>query len=144
MQDQEKSDYIKSITPQVQGLLLEGTAPSEICEQFNISPSTVTRIKQKIDPALLATINREREQVLQDKVVDHLEAAMDATINIARQTSNEEWMNTQDAKSLGTMYGIMSDKSIRLLEAMEYARAAREAAKQNEWADELEPEELKR
>lgn len=114
------------VVAQIQGMLLAGLKPAEIAKTLNVSQSSISRAKAKISKDLLANMNFEQQEVIADLVMQQLETGLEASIAIAQQASNDEWRKQQKANELATLYGVITDKSIRLLEASENAARAKQ------------------
>ena len=116
------------VVARIQGMLLSGAKPSQIVAELDVSHSTVSRAKAKIPNELLAKMDQEQAAVVSDLVMQQLESGLEASITIAGQALDEDWRKQQRASELATFYGVITDKSIRLLEASE---AAAEANRRN-------------
>lgn len=106
----------------IQGRLLSGEKPKEIAQELGVSPATISRAKAKIQPELLARMDEERSFAITDMVLQQLESGLEASITIANQVQDEDWRRQQDAAKLATLYGVITDKNIRLLEAQAAAQ----------------------
>jgi hypothetical protein len=115
------------VVARIQGMLLAGLKPAEIAKTLNVSQSSISRAKAKISKDLLANMNFEQQEVIADLVMQQLETGLEASIAIAQQASNDEWRKQQKANELATLYGVITDKSIRLLEASEAANRSQES-----------------
>lgn len=116
------------LTAKIQGRILAGDKPADIALDFGVSYSTVSRAKAKIPSDVLERMDNDRVDVISDLIMMQLETGLEASITIAKQAQNEEWRNEQTAAHLATFYGVVTDKSIRLLEASENAANARAVA----------------
>lgn len=100
--------------------LAAGEKPIDLANKYNCSLATVTRAKQKyLTPDMLAKMEAEKAAVLGDLMILSLESGIEATVRIANTTKDDGWLRTQNAGDLGKMYGIISDKVVRVAEAME-------------------------
>jgi hypothetical protein len=121
-------EHPESTRIKVQQMLTTGEKPATIVKELKVSHSYVTRVKQKLPEEVWEKLTEEKFARIQDSITDHLELVLDSMATIAMQFQNDEWRNQQDALSLATSYGILSDKSIRILEATEAANIARAEA----------------
>lgn len=112
------------VVAKIQGKLLAGMKPAEIAKELNVSQSSISRAKAKISKELLSKMNQEQAEVISDLVMQQLETGLEASITIANQAHDDEWRRKQGASELATFYGVVTDKSIRLLEASEAASLA--------------------
>lgn len=121
--------------------LLVGKMASDIAEETGVSEPTVGRIKRKLPEELVrkmeaerqaleaerAEFEREKESII-NLVTQHLVASLKAGISLLEQAKDAEWRNRQNAAHLAILYGVVSDKSILILGAMQRAELKREAA----------------
>ena len=107
--------------------LLEGQGVTEVARIYKLPKSTVQDIKRSIESEEFAQVRSKKQESLAGLIEDHLQASLKAAANIAKQTNNAEWLNKQDADKLGVFYGIVTDKSVRILEAAEAAQTGNEA-----------------
>lgn len=96
--------------------LLAGQGVNEVATAFGLSKSVISRIKNEIAPAQLEQVGTQKKERLVDLVESHLTESLKAATAIARQTQDDLWRSKQSAENLAIFYGVLSDKSIRLLE----------------------------
>jgi transposase-like protein len=99
--------------------LLEGQGVAEVARKYKLPDSTVRDIKKSIDGDEFAKVRDKKQEALATLIENHLQASLKAAAEIAKQASNADWRNKQDADKLGVFYGILTDKGIRILEAAE-------------------------
>ena len=107
---------------QIAAELLRGVKPNLLKEKYEVSLSTITRIKQSLGPDILDKMNRERQNAIGDLVLTHLEMSLEGAINVIKMTEDTVWMKTQTADHLNKMYGTMTDKAIRMAETIEFTQ----------------------
>lgn len=96
--------------------LLSGQSVSAVAKEYKIPQSTVSTWRAQspnIDD--IGTKKRERIGAL---VIDNLEAALETTQAILNVVKTKEWIEKQTATEIGVLYGIISDKTYRILEAL--------------------------
>ncbi len=103
--------------------LLAGQGVTEVATKYKLPTSTVQDIKNSIDSEEFAKVRTKKQEELANLIEGHLEASLRAAANIANQTANADWLNKQDADKLGVFFGIITDKSVRILEAAESANS---------------------
>lgn len=96
--------------------LMAGQGVSEVAASFNISKATVSRLKKEIDSTTLEHIETVKKEKLIDLVESHLIASLRAAIQLAEQANDANWRSKQPASEIAVFYGVLSDKSIRLIE----------------------------
>lgn len=100
--------------------LIAGEKPLELSLLHNVSLPTISRIKRKyLSAEMLAKMEEEKAAILGDLMIMSLESGIEATVRIANLTKDDGWLCTQNAGDLGKMYGIVSDRVIRVAEALE-------------------------
>lgn len=109
--------------------LLEGQGVAEVARKYKLPKSTVMDIKKHIDSEEFAQVRSKKQDSIAALIEGHLQASLTAATNIAKQTANADWLTKQDADKLGVFYGILTDKSVRILEAAEASTA------EEEWPD---------
>jgi len=103
--------------------LAAGEKPIDLADKYGVSLATVTRSKQKyLTAEMLEKMEEQKAAVLGDLMIQSLEAGIEATVRIADTTKDQGWLHTQNAGDLGKMYGIISDKVVRVAEAMDDIR----------------------
>jgi transposase-like protein len=121
------ADYDQELIARVVAAVLAGSSVSAVAREYRIPKGTVsTWVKRKgrslVDGApsgetvaVAATQKRER---IGDLIIDNLEAQLEATKSIARVVSDDDWIKKQPASELAILFGVISDKSFRILEAL--------------------------
>lgn len=115
------SDQLRA---QIMAELASGVRPAVIKETYGVSLPTITRIKQALSPDILQKIDVDRQSCIADMIISHLETSLEGAVNIALMTRDEVWMRSQTAGDLNKMYGTMSDKSLKMVEVVEFTRQA--------------------
>lgn len=116
------------VVARIQGRLLAGEKIADVAVVEEVSFSSVLRIKHRIPTDVLEKMDDERVALISDLIMTQLEVGVEASISIAMQAQNEDWRDRQTAQHLATFYGVVTDKSIRLLEASEAAALAKAGA----------------
>jgi CO dehydrogenase/acetyl-CoA synthase epsilon subunit len=106
--------------------LLQGQGVNEVATAYNLDKSIVSRIKKSVSEGELQQVATQKKESIADLVENHLRASLAACANIANITQDVEWVSKQTGDNLAVFYGVMSDKSLRLLEAAQNAARARE------------------
>lgn len=106
--------------------LLTGQGVSEVAKKYKLPDSTVRDLKKSLGSEKFAEVREKKQEVLAGLIEGHLHSSLKAAAAIAKQAENADWRNKQDADKLGVFYGILTDKSVRILEAAESATAVEE------------------
>jgi len=117
------SDEVRS---EALAALLAGQNIPEIAKKYKIPESTVRDLKKKLGSEKFAEVRAKKQEELAELIEGHLHASLKAATELAGQASNADWRNKQDADKLGVLYGILTDKAVRILEAAEASSAAEE------------------
>lgn len=102
--------------------LLAGQGVNEVAREYDINPSLVSRWKKTIPEKELQQLAIQKKETIGDLVERHLRASLEACVKVAEQANNADWLSKQSSDSLAVFYGVLSDKSIRLLEAGQRAQ----------------------
>ena len=122
MRGKRHSDEIRA---QVMAALLAGQGVSEVAAQYNIDKSIVSRWKGTISAEELQQLAIKKGQKIEEALFGYLLSNLHALNEQAKVVSEREYIIKQPADSLAVLHGVMADKSIRLLEAVERARGDR-------------------
>jgi transposase-like protein len=109
--------------------LLEGQAVSEVAKKYKLPKATVSDIKRSIDSEEFEQVRTKKQEALAELIEGHLHASLKAATELASQASDANWRFKQDADKLGVLYGILTDKAVRILEAAE------SAPREEEWPE---------
>lgn len=113
--------HTNEVRAEVIAALLAGQGVNEVSRQYNVPKATVSRIKNGLAPEQL------EQKKISDLVEAHLTESLRAATALAQKVaSNESWFTKQNAADIGVLYGILTDKSIRILEAAESAHSQEE------------------
>lgn len=97
-------------------------SPSAVAAKYHLNPKTVSVWKVRELPATL-TITTELVVQKKDRIgalaLEYLEANLNALTAQAYVTSDPNYINRQPAGELAVLHGVLADKSIRLLEALQ-------------------------
>lgn len=97
--------------------LLSGQGVNEVARDLKVHKSTVSRIKAELDQEKLQQVGTQKKERLIDLIEGHLKASLTAAMNLASMSNDKTWLRSQSAGELAVFYGVLSDKSFKLLEA---------------------------
>ena len=114
----EQRSYSDETKAAVMAALLQGQSVSSLAKEYNIPKGTVSNWKRKAQ-AEASGVQPDRTQKSQigDLLVEYLQANLKALRVQAEAFSDTQWLGKQDAASLATLHGVMTDKAVRLIEA---------------------------
>jgi hypothetical protein len=100
-------------------------APATVAAKHGLKPGTVRRLKSQelqtalapleTDPAVIT----EKKRHIQALMLEYLEASLNAQIAQAYVASDPNYINRQPAESLAILHGVLGDKLVRLVEALQ-------------------------
>lgn len=105
------------VKAQVMAALLQGQGVNEVARVYKLSPTAVSRIKNGLLPENLAQLETEKRESLDTLLLEAVSANVRALTKMAQAVSNEKYITSQPAESIGMLYGILADKAVRFLEA---------------------------
>jgi hypothetical protein len=117
------------VQAQIIAALLSGqfSNDSDIALEARVSKATVSRIRASLPANILANIITKKEDRMAELVAEFLEEGLESLKRIDGITIDGDWLRTQDAPGLATLYGVKADKVIRILEAVERANSQAES-----------------
>lgn len=115
------SPIASEVKAQIVAAILEGQGVNEVADKYKVSNATVSRLKKALEEDVSDVTKdcNEKNKPIADLVIAHLKASLNAASNIANIANQPDWLSKQDAAELGAFYGILSDKAVRILEALE-------------------------
>ena len=110
--------YSNEIKAAVLAALLAGQSISQVATEYNIPEGTIKSWKSRLQPnATQATPKKE----IGDLLLEYLRVNLD-TLRIQAETfQDSDWLKKQSAADVAVLHGVMTDKAIRLLEALSKA-----------------------
>lgn len=96
--------------------LLAGQGVNEIAAEYKIPKQVVSDWKNELLPEQIGQIRTEKKERLVDLIEAHLIASLKGAAKCAEQAFDDNWRTQQPADGLAVFYGVLSDKSIRLVE----------------------------
>ena len=100
----------------VMAALLEGQSQSFVSKEYNVPRSTIRSWKEAHDNRGGESFAIKKE--IGELLLEYLETNLTTLKAQAEFFKDETWLRKQDAAELATLHGVMTDKSVRLLEAM--------------------------
>lgn len=108
--------YSEETKAAVMAALLEGQSLSFVSQEYNIPKSTVQRWGKSAKEGESHSMGLKKE--IGELLLEYLETNLTTLKAQAEFFRDEAWLRKQDAAELATLHGVMTDKSVRLLEAM--------------------------
>lgn len=113
------SKYSEEKKAAVLAALLSGQAVSEVARQYKIPEGTVKSWKSRqLNGESVAVVATEKRQEVGELLLAYLRENL-ATLRAQVATfRDEKWLMKQNAADVAVLHGVLTDKSIRLLEAL--------------------------
>lgn len=109
----------EKLTSRVTVMYATGATEKEICQELDISTMTVRRIKDLLPDEFIEFLNVAKTNEISELIEQGLKENLLATIRITKVTEDEIWLKGQRAPELATFYGVITDKTVRILAAIE-------------------------
>ncbi len=107
------------IKAQVLAALLAGQSVTQTAKDYDLNKSVVSRWRKAMSCDTLQLIATEKERTLDELLLEHVQENLKALSSLAKTFGNPEWSKRQGAAELGVVFGIVSDKTVRILAALE-------------------------
>lgn len=120
-----RAQYSDELKATAMAALLSGQSINVVAEKYNIPRGTIsawaTRERNALrgDPGVLDGEQRERIGGL---IIDNAEAMLETTKEMMDVFKNKKWLERQSASEVAVLFGVIADKTYRLLEALPDAR----------------------
>ena len=110
--------------------LLAGQSVSAVAREFALNKGTVSRWKNVDAAGLLQPVATQKEggdagagrqHDFEAMVADNLAEHLETTTALLRFVRSTEWLAQQSAAEVATLFGVTSDKTVRLLSALQPA-----------------------
>ena len=108
-------------TAQVKALLLAGEGVVEVARRLDLPKQTVSDVKGRLTEEEFGLLRTKKGELIEDLVVDYLVTNLKTLRTQAEVAGERSYIEKQPAGELSLLHGVMSDKSIRLLEAIQRA-----------------------
>ena len=115
----KRKEYDAATKAAVMAALLAGQGTEEVATAYKIPKGTIDswRARMKTAPAL-ALLASEKRDAIGSLLIDYLHANLTTLRSQQVVFGDREWLSKQDAGQVAVLHGVMTDKAIRLLEAL--------------------------
>jgi hypothetical protein len=113
---QKHSDEVKAA---VLAALACGTHPAELEQVYKVPAATIRKWKSDQKNAPVAIVATTRREEVGDLLVDFLKKAVRTLSVQVEHFGNTTWLEKQTAAEAADLFGTVSDRTFRLLEALE-------------------------
>lgn len=98
--------------------LLNGQSINQAAKEYNIPASTVYRWSTEGGAGIIDNLSNTKKERIGELLVDYLTANIQALRAQAELFSDKEWLRKQSAENAAVLHGVMTDKAVRLIEAL--------------------------
>jgi transposase-like protein len=102
----------------IMAALLEGQATSKVAADYRLPEGTVKSIRSRMKGTPMASVATQKREEIGDLLVDYVHANLGTLRKQNEVFSDRKWLEKQDADELAVLHGVITDKTIRLLEAL--------------------------
>lgn len=115
-----KTRYSPETKAAVLAALLEGQGASKVAADFKLPEGTVKAwaSRTRHGASELRSVAPERRDEIGQLLIDYLHVNLTTLYAQAVVFSDPDWLKKQSASEAAVLHGVMTDKSIRLLEAL--------------------------
>lgn len=113
------SDEVRA---QVIAALLAGQGVGDIAAEYNLPQQTVSTIKATLTPEQFGELRCKKGEILEELIFKFLTTIFGTLQKQAEVVADADYIKKQPASELATLFGVMADKGVRILEAAERAR----------------------
>lgn len=103
----------------VMAALLAGQGVTEVADRYDIPRSTVSYWKSQISGGELAALDQKKAAELGALIFDNLTENLITLRHQVQRFRDDEWLGKQNAESVAVLYGVIMDKTIRILGALD-------------------------
>lgn len=110
--------YTQHVKDAVIAALLAGQSVSSVAEEYDIPRGTVGRWSADARRENVSPVSNDKKEQIGDLLIGYLHANLTALQAQAQVFADPDWLEKQEASELAVLHGVMTDKAVRLLEAL--------------------------
>lgn len=111
-------EYSQDKKDAVIAALLGGQSVSSVAEEYKIPRGTVAGWSAQARRETVSPVSNTKKEQIGDLLIGYLHANLTALQAQAQVFADPDWLESQDASEAAVLHGVMTDKAIRLLEAL--------------------------
>lgn len=111
-----RKKYSEETKAQVMAALLTGQSINSVAKEYSIPKSTVANWSSQSRQN--GTVPNTKREIIGDLLVGYLEASLKTLTAQVEVFGDEGWIRRQSASEVAVLHGVVTDKAIRLLEAL--------------------------
>jgi transposase-like protein len=116
-----RTQYSDELKAQAMAALLTGQSVNAVAEAYNIPRGTVTSWASRANAQrgdLLSERSDGQRERIGELIVDNIETMLETTKAMLHVLQDKDWLEKQSASEVAVLFGVIADKTYRLLEAM--------------------------
>jgi transposase-like protein len=114
-----KTTYSEETKAAAIAALLAGQSVGQVAKEYKIPAGTVKSWKSRtLNGEAVATVATEKRQEVGELLLGYLQEGLETLRVQTIIFRDKEWLLRQDASSAAVLHGVLTDKMVRLLEAM--------------------------
>lgn len=119
--------HSEELRAEIKAALLAGLGVTECAQKYSLPKQTISRIKNELLPEQLGQVGTEKQERLDDLLLDALAANLKAQKRIVETASEPDYIRKQPATAVADLYKEFADKAVRLLEAASFGSEGEES-----------------
>lgn len=104
---------------QVIAALLTGQGVNEVAEQYRIPKSTVSGWKRQISESELNKIELKKAHEIGEMILGYVAQNLSTVTSQLETAGDREWLRKQSASEFAVLHGVLIDKAVRILGAID-------------------------
>lgn len=112
-----RNSYSDETKAAAMAALLAGQSVGEVAREYKIPRGTVRSWKAKAESGG-ETVATQKKEEIGDLLVAYLETNLRTLRAQSEFFADREWLKEQNAQELAILHGVVTDKTVRLLEAL--------------------------
>lgn len=116
-----RRQYPDELKASVMASLLMGQSIHIVAEKYNIPKGTVARWASTERNAMRGDsmmVNGDQRERVGHLIIDNVEAMLETTKEMMDVFKDKDWLKEQSASEVAVLFGVIADKTYRLLEAL--------------------------
>lgn len=112
----EYREYDEATKAAVMAALLSGQSINYVAKEYKIPRGTVASWSRNLPRN--HTVSTEKRERIGSLIIDNVEMELRTTMAMQNVFTNQVWLKQQSASELAVLYGVIKDKTFRVLEAL--------------------------
>lgn len=96
-----------------------GQSVNSIAKQYGISRAAIIRWRDTTQLPGPSTVQQQKRRELGEQLFTYLQESIVTLEFLVKFARNEAWLEKQSAADVAVLYGVLTDKSVRLLGALQ-------------------------